>query len=112
MPILDQRCECVTVGTVLIDTWQGRYQRELSPLSIGEPCFLPFFPSSVQLRAGRNVGIDHQEMELFFLPFLVDGAEEHTAGFDAHHGSRRKIRDGDAGLSDQLFRLIKGVNTA
>ena len=55
--------------------------------------------------------IDHQKMELFFLPFLVDGAEEHTAGFDAHHGSGRQIRDGDAGLSDQLFRLVIGVNT-
>ena len=54
------------------------------------------------------MGIDHQKMKFFFLPFLVDGAEEHTAGFDAHHGSGRQIRDGDAGLADQLLRLIIG----
>ena len=58
------------------------------------------------------MGIDHQKMELFLLPFLVDGAEERAAGFDAHHGSGRQIRDGDAGLADQLFRLIIGVDSA
>ena len=58
------------------------------------------------------MGIDHQKMELFLLPFLVGGAEGHAAGVDAHHGSWRQIRDGDAGLADQLFRLIKGVDSA
>ena len=67
---------------------------------------------SVQLRTRRDVGIDYKEMELFLLTFLVDGAEEHTAGFDAHHGPGRQIRDSDAGLADELFRLIKCVNTA
>ena len=58
------------------------------------------------------MGIDHQKMKLFFLPFLMDGTEKHTAGFDAHHGPGRQIGDGDAGLADQLIRLIIGVNTA
>ncbi len=66
----------------------------------------------IQLCACRNVGIDHQEMELFLLPFLMDGAEKHAAGVDAHYGSRRQIRNGDAGLADQLFRLIIGVDSA
>ena len=56
--------------------------------------------------------IDHQEMELFLLAFLVDGADQHAAALDAHHGSGWQIHDGDAGLSDELFRLIIGVNTA
>ena len=68
-------------------------------------------PNSVQLRACRDVGIDHQKMELFLLPFLVDGAEEHTAGFDAHHGPGRQVRDGDAGLADELFRFVVFMDT-
>ena len=64
-------------------------------------------PNSVQLRACGNMGIDHQEMELFLLPFLVDGAEEHAAGFDAHHGPGGQIYDGDTGFADQLLRLIQ-----
>ena len=58
------------------------------------------------------MGIDHQKIELFFLPFLVNGAQKHTAGVDAHHGPERQICDGDAGLSNQLLRLIKGVDAA
>ena len=51
-------------------------------------------------------------MELLLLSFLVDGAEEHTAGLNAHHGPGRQIRNGDAGLADQVFRLIIGVDSA
>ena len=69
-------------------------------------------PNSIQLCACGNVRIAHQKMELFLLPFLIDGAEKHTAGFNTHHGSRRQIRNGDAGLPNELFRLIIGVNTA
>ncbi len=52
-------------------------------------------PFLVQLRAGRNRRIDHQEMEFFLVVFLVDGTDQHAAGITAHHLSGREIRDGD-----------------
>ena len=45
-------------------------------------------------------------MESFFIIFVVNSGDQHTAGIDAHHLSGRKIRDRDTGLSDQFFRLI------
>ena len=51
-------------------------------------------------------------MEFFFLAFLVNGGDQHAAALDAHHGSGGQIHDGDAGLADQLFWLIIGVNSA
>ena len=45
------------------------------------------------------MGIDHQQMQLFFAVFLVHGGDEHTAGINAHHRAGRQIRDGDAGLA-------------
>ena len=69
-------------------------------------------PGSIQLRAGRDVVVHHQKMKLFLAVFLVHRGQEHAAGVDPHHRSRRKIRDGDQSLSDQLFRLVIGVNTA
>ena len=66
----------------------------------------------VQLSTRRDVRINHQKMKFFFLALMVNGTNQHTAGFNSHHGSGRQIRDGDAGLSDQLFRLIICVNTA
>ena len=75
--------------------------------------FEPILASqSIQLSTSRDVGINHQKMELLLLAFLMNGGEQHAAGLDAHHRSGRQIRDGDAGLSDQLFRLIICVNTA
>ena len=56
--------------------------------------------------------IDHEEVEFFFAVFFVDGGEEHTAGFDAHHGSGREVGDGDAGLADELFGFVEGVDAA
>ena len=67
---------------------------------------------SIQLRASRDVVIHHQKMELLLAVFLVHRGQKHAAGVDAHHGSRREIRDGNQGLSDQLFRLVICVNTA
>ena len=32
--------------------------------------------------------------------------DEHTAGVDAHHGARRQVGDGYAGLADQFIRLV------
>ena len=65
----------------------------------------------IELRAGRDVRIDHQQVKLFFAVFLVHGGDEHAAGVDAHHRARRQVGDGDARLADQLFRLIVHMNT-
>ena len=66
---------------------------------------------SIQLCACRNVRIDHQQMQLFFTVFVMHGWDQHTAGVDTHHRSRRQIGDCNAGLTDQFFRLIIFVNT-
>ena len=58
------------------------------------------------------MGIHHQKVEFFFLSALVNGAEKHTAGFDAHHGTRRQVCDCKKGLAYQFFRLIERVNAA
>jgi hypothetical protein len=76
-----------------------------------------FFPAYtnrflIHLRACRDGRIHHQEMESFLVAFLVNGTDQHAAGIDAQHGSRRKIGDGDTGLSDQFFGLVISVNTA
>ena len=58
------------------------------------------------------MGIDHQQVQLLLAVFVMHGGDEHTAGLDAHHRARRKIRDGDAGLSNQLLRLVIRVDAA
>ena len=45
-------------------------------------------------------------MELFLAVFVMHGRDQHTAGINAHHGAGRQVRGSDAGLSNQLFRLI------
>ena len=67
---------------------------------------------SAQLRAGRNVRIHDQEMELIFIPFLMRGADQHPAGFKSHHRAGREIQDRDQGLADQFFRLIESMDAA
>ena len=54
--------------------------------------------------------IDHEEVQLLFVAFLMDGGDEHTAGLDAHHGSGREVDDGDKGLADKLFGLIERMD--
>ena len=49
-------------------------------------------------------------MELFSAFLVVNSRDQHAAGVDAHHGSGRQIHDGDAGFSDQFFRLVVFVN--
>ena len=56
--------------------------------------------------------IYHQKMELFFAFLVVYRTNQHTAGVNAHHRSRRKIGNSDTGLTDQFLRLVIGVNTA
>ena len=51
-------------------------------------------------------------MQLFFAVFVMHGGDEHTAGVDAHHGPRREVRDGDAGLAHERFRLVILMNAA
>lgn len=65
----------------------------------------------IQLCAGRDVVVYHQQVQLFFALYLMDSAEQHTAGLDAHHGSRRQVGDGDQCLAYEFFRLIEGMNT-
>ena len=66
----------------------------------------------VQLRPRRDVVIHHQKMKLFHPIALIDRREQHAAGLNAHHGARRQVRDCNQGLSDQLFRLVVGVDAA
>jgi len=51
-------------------------------------------------------------MKLFLAVFVVNGREQHAAGVDAHHRARRQIGDSDAGLADQLLRLVILMNAA
>lgn len=53
----------------------------------------------------------HEQMQLFFVSLVMYGGDKHTAGFNAHHRSRREVDDSDAGLADKLFRLIVRVNS-
>ena len=50
--------------------------------------------------------IEHQKMKLFHALLVVNRRDQHAAGVDAHHGSGRQIRDGDARLADQFLRLV------
>ena len=66
---------------------------------------------SVHFCAGRNMRIEHQQMQALLVVFVVNGGYEHTAGIDAHHRARRKICYSNTGLSDKLFRLVILVDT-
>ena len=50
----------------------------------------------IQLCAGGDVGIHHQQMELFFAVFVMHGGDQHAAGVDAHHLARGQVDDGDS----------------
>ena len=47
----------------------------------------------IELCTSRDVVINHQKMELFFSLFLMDCTEEHSTGFNSHHGSRWQVSD-------------------
>ena len=70
------------------------------------------YKKSIKLCAGGDVVIHHQQMQLLLAFLGVDGRKEHTARFDAHHGSGRQIGDGNESLADQLFRLIVSMDAA
>ena len=67
---------------------------------------------SVQLSACGDVGVHHKEVELFLLAVLVDSTQEHTAGVNSHHSSRREVGNGDKSLADEVLRLIISVDSA
>ena len=50
-------------------------------------------------------------MQPLLAVFVVDSGDEHTLRGNPHHRARRQIRDGDAGLADELFRLVVLVDT-
>ena len=77
------------------------------------PCELTYFDSVlVQLRAGGDVRVDDQQVELFFAFLGVERGEKHAAAVDAHHAARRQVGDGDESLADELFGLVEGVDAA
>ena len=74
------------------------------------PCAFAARTSLVQLRAGGNGIIDHKHVQTLFgllaNGFFVHGADNHAAGFDAHHLARRQIGDGDKRTAHQILRLV------
>ena len=64
----------------------------------------------VQLRAGRDVRVNHEQVQPFFAVLLVDSGKQHTAGFETHHRSGREVGDRNKRLSNELFGLIISVN--
>ena len=39
------------------------------------------------------MGIDHQQMQLFFAVFMMNGGDEHTEGINAHQRAGRQVRE-------------------
>ena len=66
----------------------------------------------IELRAGGDAVVHHQEVQAFLTFLVVDGADDHAAGVDAHHGARRQVGDGDERLAHQRFRLVVLVDAA
>ena len=56
--------------------------------------------------------VHHKKVKFFLALLLVYCRNQHTAGVNAHHISRRKIYYCDSRLADKLLRLIVGVDTA
>ena len=75
-------------------------------------CGLILSPKSIHLRAGRDMIIEHEQMELLLALLGMHGGNQHAAGLNAHHRARRQVDDGQQGLADQLFRLIIGMDAA
>ena len=65
----------------------------------------------IKLCTGGDVGVDLEQVELFFVVFLMDGGDEHTAALYSHHRAGRQIRYCYTGFSYKLFRLVESVNT-
>ena len=66
----------------------------------------------VKFRACRDPAVHHEKIQALMAVLLVYGGNQHSAGINAHHLSRRQVHDGDAGFADQLLRLVILVNSA
>ena len=104
-------CSRFGVLMVYLCTFRPKSGNEVHPVFSAKE-YMPWCTLSVQLRTCRNARIHHQKMQLFLFTFVMNGADQHATGIDAHHLARRQIHDGDAGLADELFGLIIGVNSA
>lgn len=54
--------------------------------------------------------IHHQQVQVFFAVFLVDGADDHAAAVDAHHFAWWQVGDGDEGLADEFLWFVVFVD--
>ena len=54
--------------------------------------------------------VNHEQVKFFFVVFMVNGGNKHSAGFNAHHRARRKIYYRDTGLAHKVFGFIVSVN--
>ena len=54
--------------------------------------------------------VNHEQVKFFFVVFMVNGGNKHSAGVDTHHRARRKIDYRDTGLANEIFGLIRIVN--
>ena len=67
---------------------------------------------SLKVFLSKNAQVIGFQKLLLNLTDFLHGADQHSLRIDAHHLSRRQVRDGDAGLAHQFFRLIILMNTA
>lgn len=65
----------------------------------------------IQFCACRDMIIHHQQVQLLLAVLLAHCGKQHTAGVNAHHGTRRQVGDGDQRLTHQLFRLVISMDT-
>ena len=54
--------------------------------------------------------VNHEQVKFFFVVFMVNGGNKHSAGFNAHHRARRKIDYRNTGLAHKVFGFIVSVN--
>ena len=81
-----------------------------APRHAGKPRRLSLV--SVELGPRRDVLVHHEKVQPLGALLVMHGGDQHAAGIDAHHGSRRQVGDGDAGLAHQFLRLIVLVDAA
>ena len=81
-----------------------------APRHAGKPRRLSLV--SVELGPRRDVLVHHEKVQPLGALLVMHGGDQHAAGIDAHHGSRRQVGDGDAGLAHQLLRLVVLVDAA
>ena len=54
--------------------------------------------------------VNHEQVKFFFVVFMVNGGNKHSAGFNAHHRARRKVYYRNTGLAHKVFGFIVSVN--